>query len=181
MTLFRYSSYDVPFWVRRNSRAGRWHEVGDPATQYWSMAPEAAWSELIRAEDLRSEADLDQLRMPLWVCRFPSAGLIDLVDDAVRSKLEISLDALVADDWGPCQRLGRELRLTHSGVIAPCASLERYWNVTMFGPLRQIDWRDRPALARTVPAAVAAIGRPPTALVDRVIRPADASGRVSLF
>jgi hypothetical protein len=145
------------------------------------MTPEAAWSELIRAEDLRSEADLDELRMPLWVCRFPSTGLVDLSDDATRSQLEVSLELLVADDWAPCQRLGRELRASHPGVIAPCASLERHWNVTMFGALRQIDWRDRPALARTVPAAVAAIGRPPMGLVDRVVRLAGASGRQSLF
>lgn len=182
LTLFRYTSYDVPFWVRPNSRPGRWHVRGDPPTQYWSMTPDAAWAELIRAESLTTEDELDQLRMPLWVGRFPATGLIDLGDDDVLDRLAICSQALVDDDWSACQSLGRELRRGgHRGVITPCAALDQHWNVTIFGPRRLIDWRDRAALARTVPAAVAAIGRPPRGLIPQVQHRADPSGHPSLF
>jgi RES domain-containing protein len=182
LTLFRYCSYDVPFWVRLNTRPGRWHRIGDPPTQYWSMTPDAAWAELIRAEGLRSEEELDLVRMPLWTCRCPPAGLIDLGDETIRSRLGISLSALSGDAWAPCQDLGRELRHAgHPGVIAPCAALDGHANLTIFGARRQIDWRDRPALARTIPAAIVAVGRPAPGLVQRVHRPADPGSRPQLF
>jgi hypothetical protein len=77
-TAFRWSDYDVPFWARGNTRPGRWHRVGDGPTQYWTLCPEAAWAELIRAENLQTEDELDLVRMPLWVCRIPATGLLDL-------------------------------------------------------------------------------------------------------
>jgi RES domain-containing protein len=181
VTLFRYTSYDVPFWVRGNTRPGRWHRVGDGPTQYWSMTPGAAWAELIRAEDLHSESELDELRMPLWACRFPKAGLLDLGQPEIRKVLGISERGLVNDDWTACQTLGRDIRADHPGVIAPCPALDHHWNVTMFGPRRQIDWRDRPALARTVPAVIVAVGRPRYGLLATVTRRSDPSNRLALF
>lgn len=182
LTLFRYSSYDVPFWVKPNTRPGRWNLANEAPTQYWSMTPDAAWAELIRAENLQTEQELDEVRMPIWASRVPAAGLIDLGVDATRERLGTSLAELSSEDWASCQQLGRELRHAgHLGVISPCAALEGHWNVTIFGPRRQIDWRDRPALARTVPAAIAAVGRPPRGLLDRVRRPADPATRPRLF
>lgn len=171
VTLFRWTSYDVPFWARKNSRAGRWHHVGDPPTQYWSMSPEAAWAELIRAENLRTEEELDLVRMPLWACRAPSAGLVDLSSADSQSHHGITIDHLVEDSWDACQELGRQIRSDGSpGVIAPCAALDGHHNVTIFGARRKIDWRDRPALARAVPATIVAIGRPPVGLLEQVRR-----------
>jgi RES domain-containing protein len=182
ITLFRYTDYDVPFWSRPNSRPGRWHRRGDPPTQYWSMTPDAAWAELIRAENLRSEADLDLVRMPMWACRVPMVGLLNLTDIDVQDAQGVSEPELVGDDWAPCQALGGTIRAaTGAGVIAPCAALDGHANVTIFGARRAIDWRDRPALARTVPAAVVAVGRPRAGLVDHVRRPADDSGVLPLF
>lgn len=181
VTLFRYSSYDVPFWVRGNTRPGRWHQLGDGPTQYWSMTPDAAWAELIRAEELFSESELDELRMPLWACRFPKARLLDLGQSATRERLGISDRDLVSDDWTACQGLARKIRAEHPGLISPCPALDGHWNVTIFGPRRQIDWRDRPALARNVPAAVVAIGRPRHDLIASVTRRSDPTGRPALF
>jgi RES domain-containing protein len=171
LTLFRYSGYDVPFWARPNSRSGRWHQFGDPPTQYWSMSPEAAWAELIRAEQLLVEADLDLVRMPLWACRVPVVGLVNLTEAAVQAAHSVTDADLVADFWHACQSLGQLLRAEHPGVIAPCAALDGHANVTLFGARRAIDWRVRSALARAVPATVVAIGRPPVGLVDLVRRP----------
>lgn len=181
ITLFRWATYDVPFWARNNSRAGRWHVVGDPPTQYWSMTPEAVWAELIRAENLTTEDELDLVRIPLWVCRLPAVGLIDLTDPDVQAAYSVTEDELVADSWATCQALGAQIRQTAPGVISPAAALERHANVTIFGPRRALDWRDRPALARTVPATVAAIGRPPVGLLDNVRRLAEAQHRERLF
>ena len=182
VTLFRYTSYDGPFWVRPNSRAGRWHVFGDPPTQYWSMTPDAAWAELIRTEDLHTEAELEELRMPIWACRYPVSNLVDFGEQSVCEKLGVSLDELIADDWSSCQSLGRRLRSDGCpGVIAPCVALEGHWNVTIFGARRQIDWRDRPALARTVPAAVVAAGRPRRGLVNIVRRRTDLAAPPALF
>jgi hypothetical protein len=81
-----------------------------------------------------------------------------------------------------CQDLGRELRHAgHPGVLAPCAALDGHWNLAIFGARRQIDWRDRPALARTIPAAIVAVGRPAPGFVRRVQRPAHPASRPRLF
>ena len=167
---FRWSTYDVPFWVRENSRAGRWNYAEDPPTQYWSLAPEAAWAELIRHENLRSEDELEMVRVPLWVCRVRGALLLDLRDDENQQRYSISEEELVDDDWEPCQRLAATLRQEYDGVVSPCAALPSEANLTLFGARRAIDWSSKPALASTVPTTQAAIGRPPHALLGRVRR-----------
>jgi RES domain-containing protein len=170
-TAFRWSSYDVPFWSRANSRDGRWNYSGVGSTQYWSLTPDAAWAELIRHEDLHTEDELDLVRMPLWVCRIPSVMLVDLRLPEERERHEIADEDLVDDDWASCQRLGVRLREHVRGVLAPCAALPEHANITLFGPRRAIDWSSRPALASTVPTSRAAIGRPPDGLIARVRRP----------
>lgn len=180
-TLFRYSSYDVPFWVLPNTRAGRWHCVGDPPTQYWSGSPDAAWAELIRSEELRLEEDLDLLRMPLWAGRFPLAEMVDLQEPAAMDSTGLTAEDLVGEDWAACQEAGSAMRRSRSGVIAPSAALDGHASVTMFGARRMIDWRQRPALASAVPAAVVAIGRPRRGLLEKVRHRADPAGSQRLF
>lgn len=177
---FRWSSYDVPFWARPNTRSGRWNRLGDEPTQYWSLSPEAAWAELIRHENLRTEDELDLVRMAFWVCRIPTMRIIDLRLPAEREKHDASEDSLIADDWTECQDLGAVLRPVYAGVIAPCAALPSKPNVTLFGARRAIAFDARPALASAVPATKAAIGRPPEGLLDQVRRLAGppATGRL---
>ncbi len=167
---FRYSSYDIPFWVRPNTRAGRWNREGDDPTQYWSLTAEGAWAELIRHEDLRSERELDLVRMSIWTCRVPCAMLADLRDPALQVEHGVTEEQLVADDWAACQDLSVRLRPLVRGVIAPSAALPGHDSLTLFGPRRPIDWRTAPALASAIPTARIAIGRPPSGLVDRVRR-----------
>lgn len=170
-TAFRWTSYDVPFWARGNSRPGRWHTVGDPPTQYWSLDADAAWAELIRHEDLHSEWALDQLRMPFWICRIRIEPLVDLRDLAVRERYAVQDGDPVNNDWSACQALGERLRGEGvAGVLSPCAALPSRTNLTFFGARRAIDWATEPVLASTVPAAVACIGRPPEGLIDQVRR-----------
>lgn len=179
--LFRYSSCDVPFWVLPNTGPGRWNVAGDPPTQYWSGSPDAAWAELIRSEELRTEAEVDLVSMPLWVCRFPFAELVDLRDDAAQRAAGLALEDLIGESWSACQRAGAVLRQSHRGVIAPAAALDGHENVTIFGPKRMIDWRERHALASAVPAAVVAVGKPRAGLVERVRLRVDPAGSQRLL
>lgn len=172
LVAFRWSSYDVPFWARPNTRPGRWNRLGDEATQYWSLSPEACWAELIRHEDLHSEDELDLIRVPFWVCRVSCMMLVDFSDPQTRDDHDIGEDELVGDDYRPCQDLGASVRARGLavGVVAPSAALPGHRNLTLFGPRRPITWGRQPALASAIPTAQAAIGRPPEGLVDRVRR-----------
>ncbi len=180
-TAFRYCSYDVPFWPSPNTRDGRWNLAGDPPTQYWSLTPEAAWAELIRAEDLQSEEELDQVRMPFWICRVPVMGVIDLREEAQQDHYDLHRSAQMAEDWTACQQAAAAVRRDGVGVITFSAALERHWNLSLFGPKRMIDWRTTPALASTIPAVLASLGRPPTGLLELVRRPERPMPQASLF
>ena len=178
---FRWCSYDVPFWPRPNSRPGRWHRAGEPPTQYWALSPQAAWAELLRAEGLRTEADVTLVEMPLWTCRAPSTGLVDLREPEGQAAAGIGPDDLVSDDWSACQDAGGRMRKAARGLIAPSAALPGHWSLVLFGGRRAIDWPARPALASAVPATVAAIGRPHTGLVSQVRHRTDDRPQTPLF
>lgn len=178
---FRWTTYDVPFWARGNSRPGRWHRVGDLPTQYWSLTPEAAWAELIRHEGLYEEAELDLVRMPLWVCRIPKASLVDLHVAELRRRYGLEADDLVDEDWNACQGARAALEADARGVIAPSPALPGHANVTLFGARRAISWTRQPILTSTIPAALSAIGRPPEGLLARVHRAATPVPQDSLF
>jgi hypothetical protein len=178
LVAFRYSSYDVPFWVRPNRQAQRWNLAREAPTQYWSLTPDAAWAEHIRFNRLTTEAELDEVRMPIWVCRLSSLGLIDLADGAMRDRYDLTLGDLTSQDWTACQRAAAAMRADGvRGVLSPSAALSGGINVTLFGARRAIAYDRRPALASAIPAAVVAIGRPPRGLVERVL-PRTVPGRL---
>ena len=171
MVAFRYSSYDVPFWVRSNSRPARWNLATEAPTQYWALTPDGAWAELIRQSGLTSEADLNEVRMPIWICRLPSMGLLDLRESGVRERYGLTLADLTSDDWSSCQRAASAMRSDSvRGIVSPSAALASTMNLTLFGARRAIALDRHAALASAVPSAVVAIGRPPQQLVGRVIR-----------
>lgn len=171
LVAFRYCDYDVPFWVRTSTRPGRWHRTGHEPTQYWSLTPDGAWAELIRFEELQTERELDEVRMPLWVCRAPAAGLANLAGNpTLRERYDLTEDDLTAEDWTACQDAAPRLRRRYRGVLSPSAALDGALNLTLFGPRRMIALERKPALASAVPAALASIGRPPRGLVGRVRR-----------
>jgi RES domain-containing protein len=170
LVAFRYSSYDVPFWVRSNSRPARWNLANEAPTQYWALTPDGAWAELIRQSGLTSDADLDEVRMPIWICRLSSVGLLDLGESGVRERYGLTLADLTSDDWSACQMAATAMRRDGvSGVISPSAALANAMNLTLFSARRAIALERRAALASAVPSAVVAIGRPPEQLVGRVI------------
>jgi RES domain-containing protein len=165
---WRYSNYDTPFWARPNTRDGRWNIAGEAPVQYLTLEPNAAWAELIRAEDLHSEQDVAMVRMPIWV----AAVNVVLVDYSTFTKADqagFAPEALIDDDWQRCQEEGRRLRqLGYGGVIAPSAALHDALNVTVFGARILWSWARRPPMASAISATVAAVGSPPEGLVERV-------------
>jgi hypothetical protein len=125
---------------------------------------------LIRYENLKTEGELDQVRMPLWVSRIPASGLLDLRDPGAQEDWRLDDGALIADDWTRTQHVGVQLRQRVVGIITFCAALPGHGNLTLFGARRGVDWHTRPALASTLPASRVAIGRPPPGLVELVRR-----------
>lgn len=166
---FRYSNYDTPFWVRPNSEPGRWHRIGDGATQYLSTTVDGAWAELIRAEGLRSEQEMALVRMPMWVAE---AHVQRIADYRAFEKAETAgfpPEALIDDDYSRCQEEGKRLREAgFQGVLAPSAALPSSLNLTLFGPRIASTWRLRPLLASSIPAMKIAVGAPPEGIVGRV-------------
>jgi len=178
---FRWTTYDVPFWARDNSRPGRWRRVGHPPTQYWSLTPEAAWAELIRHEGLYEEGELDLVRMPFWVCRIPKSSLVDLRFPEFQERYGLDAGDLIDDNWQACQTARDALESEARGVLAPSAALPEHANVTLFGARRAIGWSRQPILASTIPAALSAIGRPPEGLLAQVRRAPATVPQDSLF
>src|SRR5215207_270818 len=166
---FRYSNYDTPFWVRPNTQAGRWHSAGDGTTQYLSSTTDGAWADLIRNEELRSEADAAMVSMPLWQARVDQSYVVDYSTFELAERSGFAADALVDDDQQRCRAEGRRLRaLGYAGVLAPCAALLGATNLTLFGPRVSTSWESEPTLASAIPAAVLTRGAPPRGLVARV-------------
>ena len=168
-TYFRYSSYDVPFWARPNTTDERWHSTGDGATQYLSATPDGAWAELIRNENLRSEADLDLVQMPLWQARIEQEHIADYGDFEAAGRTGFSPEALIDDDQAACRAEGRRLREAgFAGVLYPSAALPGEQNLVLFGPRILLPWGASRRLASGVPAMNLTVGAPPKELLPRV-------------
>lgn len=171
---WRYSDYDTPFWARANTRSGRWNVAHAVAVQYLTLEPNAAWAELIRAERLTTEEEVETVRMPIWVARV-NETLVDYSTFAKAEDAGFAPDALIDDDWTRCQAEGERLRhLGYRGVLTPSAALPGATNVTIFGARILWDWNRAPALASALAATVAAVGSPPQRLVSHVRRIGDA-------
>lgn len=171
---FRYSNYDTPFWVRPNSEPGRWHGIGDESTQYLATTVEGAWAELVRAEGLRSEAEVSLIRMPMWVARVRVHRIADYGTFDKAADAGFPPDALVEDEYLRCQEEGRRLRdAGYQGVLSPSAALPGSTNLTLFGPKVASSWEVQPLLPSSIPASILAVGAPPEGIVARVRQTGD--------
>jgi RES domain len=168
-TYFRYSSYDVPFWARPNTTDERWHSNGDGPTQYLSATADGAWAELIRNENLRSEADLALVRMPLWQAQIEQGHIADYSSFALAEQASFDPETLIDDDQGACRAEGLRLREAgFSGVVYPSAALPGELNLALFGPRILLPWGAARRLSSGIPAAKLTVGSPPRALLPRV-------------
>ena len=168
-TVYRYSDYDTPFWVRPNSEPGRWHAAGDAATQYFSQSLEGAWAELIRAEELTTEDDVAMVDMPMWAADVDQGMVADYGSFEKAEVANFPPDALVDEDWRRCQLEGRRLRdRGYAGVLAPSAALPEAVNLTLFGARYAVTWAVPRGLASAISARVVTRGAPPAGLLSRV-------------
>lgn len=166
---FRYSSYDVPFWARPNTTDERWHAAGDGPTQYLSATPDGAWSELIRNENLRSEADLALVRMALWQAQIDEARVADYHDFETAEKAGLDPEMLIDENQSACRAEGRRLRdLGFAGALYPSAALPGEQNLVLFGPRILLPWGASRRLASGIPANKLTVGAPPKDLLPRV-------------
>lgn len=168
-TVFRYANYDTPFWSRNNTSAGRWHVPGDGATQYLSLHPDAAWADLIRAENLRGEDEAELVRMRIWTVHLTQSNIVDYSTFTKAEAAGFPPDALVDDDHRRCQEHGLLLRKQgRAGVLAPSAALPGGLCVTLFGRKMKSTWGSETRLVSSIPACVVAVGGPPAGLIERV-------------
>lgn len=165
----RYSSYDTPFWVRKNSEPGRWHDHADGPTQYLAYSTDGAWAELIRNEDLTTEAEVALVSVQMWAIQVNQAMVVDYSTFERAEDAGFNPAALVDDEYTCCQREGARLRrLGYSGVISPSAALPGEINLTLFGPRIASNWNGPPLLASFLPATVITKGAPPPGVLARV-------------
>jgi RES domain-containing protein len=166
--VYRATTYDVPLWANPNRRSGRWNLAGHGATQYFCLDAEAPYAELLRAEDLRTEADAELLRTTLWQARVEEGALVDYRTFEQAEAAGFPAEALVEDDHERCQAEAERLKsLGVRGVLSPSAALPGSVSLTLFGPRVECDWTADVQLASLVPVQRLAQGRPPTGLVAR--------------
>lgn len=165
----RYSSYDTPFWVRENTRAGRWHRLGDGPTQYLSLSTDGAWAELIRNEELRAEDEVAMVSVSMWTALIEEGVVANYSTFELAERAGFDPASLVSEDYEACQIEGARLRsLGYSGVLAPSAALSGALNVTLFGPKMMSTWGRPPLLTSSIPAMIITKGAPPPGLLPRV-------------
>lgn len=168
-TFYRYSSYDVPFWVRANTTSERWNTAGEASTQYLSATADGAWAELIRNENLRSEAELSLIQMPLWQAQIDQANIADYRDFETAELAGFDPEALIADDQASCRVEGKRLRdAGFAGVLYPSAALPGEENLALFGPRILLPWGAPRRLASGIPGSKLTVGSPPLHLLPRV-------------
>jgi RES domain len=169
--VYRYSSYDTPFWVRENSQPGRWHTRGDGPTQYLAASTDGAWAELIRREELTTEDEVAMVSVSMWAIAVVQQLIVDYSTFGRAEAAGFDPAALVDEDYECCQREGIRLRtMGYGGVVAPSAALPGSLNLTLFGPRMASSWGRPPLLASSLPATVLTKGAPPPGLLGRVRR-----------
>ena len=168
-TFFRYSSYDVPFWVRSNTTDERWHLSGDGPTQYLSGTTDGAWAELIRNENLRSESDLALVAMPLGQAKIEQTHIADYHDFETADRAGFDPEALIHDDQRACREEGKRLRQAgFSGVIYPSSALPGE-DISPCSALRSpFPGARLVVLVSGIPASKLSVGAPPAELLPRV-------------
>jgi RES domain-containing protein len=166
---YRATSYDVPFWVNPNRRDGRWNIAGGEPTQYTTLDAEAPFAEMLRHEDLRTEAEAVHFFSTVWQMQIDSDMIADYRTFELADAAGFDPEALVSDDHEHCQQEAQWL-MGHGarGVLSPSAALPGSTNLTLFGPRVCVPWGTTVELASSIPAQRLVTGRPPSGLTTRV-------------
>ena len=126
--------------------AGRWHrEGGGLIVQYASLDSDGAWAELVRYEGIRTEEQrlAAEIRVRLWKLTVEETKIADLSTFDLIEACGLDPVRVVAEEHDYCQALAQELRDTgYRGVLAPSAAMPDVVNLSLFGPRREIPFRD---------------------------------------
>jgi RES domain-containing protein len=166
---YRTTTYDVPLWVEPNRRDGRWNIAGQGCTQYVCLDPEAPFAEVLRHENLRTEAEAATYRTTLWQARLDEAAVVDYGSFEKAESAGFPPEALVEDDYERCQAeaswlVGRGV----AGVLSPSAALPDSVNLTVFGPRVEVGWNTERRLTSQMPVQRLQNSAPPVGLTSRV-------------
>ena len=165
--VYRATTYDTCLWVSPNSGSGRWN---DPQTgtisQYCTLDVASALAEMVRSENLRQVEDARELSVSVWELRIDEGAVVDYSTPALAEAQGFEWNALVSDEWEPCQAEARKLTAEGArGVIAPSAALPQGVTLTLFGPRTEIAWSVEPSLSIQIPARHILRGAPGDGLV----------------
>jgi hypothetical protein len=126
-------------------------------------------AELMRAHDLRTDAQVLAVRVRTWALRVDVDDLPELTfDNATAFGIEAA--ELVADDLEPCRELADRLRPDVVGAIVPSAALPGTRNVVLFGARVANPYLVEPVSAIDVPAGITAHGARPIQTLIELVR-----------
>lgn len=124
--------------ARRDYRFSR---TASSATQYWSLHPLGPLAETLRWRGIRDPEFARELRVRIWAGRIASPPNLLHVTFDTANDAGIAPDALVDDDYEPCQDWADDLRgRDTSAVIVPSAALPGTENLVLFGPRIRIPF-----------------------------------------
>ena len=155
-------------WVHANRRNGRWNIARHDIVQYLCLDAEAPFAEMLRGEDLKTEAAASTFSTTLWQLRIDEGAIVDYSSLEKAEAAGLPAEALLEDDHERCQAEARWLRSQNAGgVLSPSAALDGSTSLTLFGPRVHVDWDADAPLASMLPAQKIITGSAPRGLVAR--------------
>lgn len=166
--VYRATSYDVPLWVHPNRRDGRWNRAGTYCAQYCCLDAEAPFAELLRHEDLKTEASAAHYSTTIWQLKVDDGAIVNYSTLERAAAAGFPPEALLEDDLERSQDEAVWLMDRGAqGILSPSAALPGSLNLTLFGPRYPVAWATRVALASSVPSQRLTRGHPPAGLTAR--------------
>lgn len=172
-SFYRQSNFDTPVRVAGNNSAARFNNENSEPTQYFSGSITGVWAEVLRRDDLRTDAEASEIRDQIYEVHVECSGIVDLSTFEKITNAGLDPAEIVSDDHSYCRALADGLR-AHGcrGILSPSAAYLLPGEVTLalFGARVDVDWETVDTQLRTAIRArpVMQRARPPAGLTDHV-------------